>query len=42
MGLVPNPVALFSYKAFADGQAVWSWRSNAGAKRAMMRSASRG
>jgi hypothetical protein len=32
MGLVPNPVAPFSRKAFVDGQAVWSWRSNAGAK----------
>jgi len=40
-GTGTNPVALFSHKAFADGQAVWSWRPDAGAKLAMMRSASR-
>ena len=31
-GTGTNPVALFSHKAFADGQAVWSWRPDAGAK----------
>jgi hypothetical protein len=41
-GTVPGLSYKFSHKAFADGQAVWSWRPDAGAKRAMMRSASRG
>jgi hypothetical protein len=27
-----NPLVPFSRKAFADGQAVWSWRPDAGAK----------
>jgi hypothetical protein len=31
-GTGTRPVALFSRKAFADGQAVWSWRPDAGAK----------
>jgi hypothetical protein len=31
-GPVPGPSHRFSRKAFADGQAVWSWRPDAGAK----------
>jgi hypothetical protein len=31
-GTGTRPVAKFSHKAFADGQAVWSWRPDAGAK----------
>src|SRR5258708_39689799 len=31
-GPVPSPLRKFSHKAFADGQAVWSWRPDAGAK----------
>jgi hypothetical protein len=31
-GMVPTPLRRFSHKAFADGQAVWSWRPDAGAK----------
>jgi hypothetical protein len=31
-GMVPTPSWTFSRKAFADGQAVWSWRPDAGAK----------
>jgi hypothetical protein len=31
-GMVPTPSCTFSHKAFADGQAVWSWRPDAGAK----------
>jgi hypothetical protein len=41
-GMVPGLSHRFSHEAFADGQAVWSWRPDAGAKCAMMRSASRG
>jgi hypothetical protein len=32
MGPVPGLSYLFSLEAFADGQAVWSWRPDAGAK----------
>jgi hypothetical protein len=31
-GMVPSLSNRFSHKAFADGQAVWSWRPDAGAK----------
>jgi hypothetical protein len=31
-GMVPSLSWKFSHKAFADGQAVWSWRPDAGAK----------